>query len=501
MIVRTAFIACLFLLTIPSPTFAQQPLGDESAGSVSDRYAGIVRIENSSLVPDYRTPWNAGRPSGGSGTGFLIGKNRFLTNAHVVSNSSRVLIKKISDPQPYPARIVHIAHDCDIAMLELEDPSPFEDVVPLEIGGIPSLDTAVTAVGFPIGGERISVTRGIVSRIDFLAYSHSGADFHLTIQVDAAINPGNSGGPVIQDGKIVGIAFQGYSGTVAQNVGYMIPVPVVKRFLQDVEDGRYDHYVDLALSDFALINPAQRKALQLPPKFQHQGVMVGKVNSGGPTGGAIHVGDVLLSIDGSPISSNGFIDIGGERVNMNEIVERKFAGDPITLDIWRDGVEKSIEITLKRFTPYLITANRYDKRAEYFVYAGLVFQPLDRNLMSAHSINDETVRYFFNYFVGEEIYKDYSQPVILTRVLPDAVNTHIEGYIHSVVESVNDHPIRSMADLVTAFGAAEKDDGDFITVKLLNEGRPLVLEKAALAEANARISRIYEIREDRFVSE
>ena len=118
---------------------------------------------------------------------------------------------------------------------------------PLEFGGIPKLNTEVIAMGYPIGGDRISVTRGVVSRIDFRPYSHTGVDSHLTIQVDAAINPGNSGGPVLQDGKVVGVAFQGFSGRVAQNVGYMIPVPVIQRFLKDVEDGSYDHYVDLAV--------------------------------------------------------------------------------------------------------------------------------------------------------------------------------------------------------------------------------------------------------------
>ena len=204
-------------------------------------FEGIVRVENAAITPDFATPWNPTRPSGGNGTGFLIGDNKFLTNAHVVSDSSRLIIRKVGDPEPHLARILHIAHDCDLAVLELVDPTPFTGVKPLEIGKVPALNTEVIAVGFPIGGERISITRGVVSRIDFRNYSHSGVDMHLSIQIDAAINPGNSGGPVLQDGKVVGVAFQGYSGSVAQNVGYMIPTPVIKRLLEDVKDGRYDH--------------------------------------------------------------------------------------------------------------------------------------------------------------------------------------------------------------------------------------------------------------------
>lgn len=113
------------------------------------------------------------------------------------------------------------------------------------------------AVGYPIGGSRLSVTRGIVSRIDTTLYSHSQSVSHLTVQIDAAINPGNSGGPVLMDDKVVGVAFQGLMQ--ANSTGYMIPMPVIKRFLQDVEDGRYDSYVELGVDFFPLSNPAMRK--------------------------------------------------------------------------------------------------------------------------------------------------------------------------------------------------------------------------------------------------
>src|SRR5690606_37853679 len=105
-------------------------------------------------------------------------------------------------------------------------------------GELPALRTPVSTVGFPTGGELISITEGIVSRIDFRRYAHSGYSEHLLVQVDSAINPGNSGGPVVQEGKVVGVAFQGLSS--AENTGYIIPVPVVERFLRDIDDGVYN---------------------------------------------------------------------------------------------------------------------------------------------------------------------------------------------------------------------------------------------------------------------
>ncbi|MFN2509535.1 MAG: serine protease, partial [Chthoniobacterales bacterium] len=82
----------------------------------------------------------------------------------------------------------------------------------------------------------------------------------------------------MQNGKVVGVAFQGYSGDVAQGVAYMIPTPVINRFLKDVEDGRYDRYVDLGVNYSKLQNPAQRRFLGL--KDDDRGVLVNSVIAG-----------------------------------------------------------------------------------------------------------------------------------------------------------------------------------------------------------------------------
>jgi S1-C subfamily serine protease len=467
----------------------------EKTSSMGKQYAGIVRIENAAIQPDYRTPWNGARPTGGSGTGFLIGKNRFLTNAHVVSNASRLIVKRVDDAKPHLAKIEFIGHDCDLAILSLADPSGFEGVEPLYLEeALPLLDSEVVAVGYPIGGERISVTRGVVSRIDFRPYSHSGVDQHLTIQVDAAINPGNSGGPVMQSGKVIGVAFQGLSGGAAQNVGYIIPGPVVKRFLDDIKDGHYDHYADLAVADFQLENPAMRRALGM--EENGMGVLVARVDSSGSAAGVLKPNDVLLEIDGKAIASDGFIEFNGERVNMNEIVERKFTGDTIRLKVWRDRAAIEVDVTLKRLTSYLMQANGYEKRPQYVVFAGLVFQPLDRNLMAAFNLSDDHVQYVFNYFGPKELDKERPEPVILTQILPDAINTHFDGVAGRLVDEINGAKIRKLSDVP---GAIAREGGDFVKITLVGEGRPLVLKRSKVDEANERINQEYGVRESSYI--
>ena len=490
------------IVTLFGSALVAAPAENSPAAQVIDtttgEWEGIVNIDVSVLMPDYREPWNAGQPSGGSGTGFLIGKNRFLTNAHVVSNATKVVIRTMNDPEPHPARVVHIAHDCDLAIIEADEPSHFEKLKPLEFGGIPKLNTEVSAVGYPIGGERISVTRGVVSRIDFRPYSHTGVDNHLTIQVDAAINPGNSGGPVLQNGKVVGVAFQGFSGRVAQNVGYMIPVPVIQRFLKDIEDGHYDHYVDLAASDFAIENPAQIKALGL--ENDGHGVLIADVEPAGSVGGVLKQGDVLLAIDGSPVLNNGLIKVDGELVDMNEVVERKYAGGKVKLDFVRDRKPQSATVTLKRFLPYVKLGLQYNQRPRYIVYAGLVFQPMDRNLMDAHNIRDPLTSYVFDNYMTQKIYEERPEVVILTNVLPDEVNTYLTGYQQSIVDEINGVKIKSLKDVKDAL--AKKDAKEpFVRIKLLEKGRPLVLKRDVADAAHPRIMKTYNISEDSYLGD
>src|ERR1700730_6790193 len=232
----------------------------------------LVRITVTAQEPDYRAPWNAGAIGRGVGAGFVIEGNRIMTNAHVVSNARYITVERDGDPNKYAAKVLFVAHDCDLALITVSAPNFFKNMPALKFGGIPELESVVSAYGYPIGGERMSVTTGIVSRIDFQLYSHSSVDQHLAVQISAQINPGNSGGPVMQNAKVVGVAFQGYSGDVAQGVAYMVPTPVVNRFLKDVSDGRYDGYVDLGITFAKLQNPAQRRFLGL--KDDGRGVLV-----------------------------------------------------------------------------------------------------------------------------------------------------------------------------------------------------------------------------------
>lgn len=481
----TRLLLPLLLLVLASPARAAEP----AKPLPSDVYKSVVRVEVATQVPDYQTPWNSGRFSGGIGTGFLIGKNKILTNAHVISNARRILITIHGSPEKYPAKVDFVAHDCDLALLSVEDFTDFEKFPTFEIGEVPSLESQVRVIGYPIGGERISVTRGVVSRIDFQPYSHSRADSHLVIQIDAAINPGNSGGPVLQDGKVVGVAFQGLRQ--ADNTGYIIPTPVIRRFLKDIEDGKYDPYADLGISEFPLYNPAMRKALGLPN--DNKGVLITNVVPTSSSDGILKAGDVLMSLDGKTVDSAGMINIDGENVNLNEIVERKYSGDKVAVRYLRDGSANDIDIVLKPLTWSRMYAIQYEKKPRYLVFAGLVFQPLDTNLFATEKFDDVTVRRLYTDYVPKGLFEKHQDIVVLTKVESDPVTSQLDGFTGYAVNKINGVEVRDLAQAAELLHPVEPPE--FFVIELFGAERPVVIPSAKVAAANERVQQNYSIKE------
>jgi len=443
---------------------------------------------------NYRVPWLPGPQGGGSGTGWVVGEHRLMTNAHVVSNARLLTVEKENDPKKYVATIEFIAHDCDLAVLKVADPQFWKDTKVLPLGEVPEIESSVAVFGYPIGGDRLSVTHGVVSRIDFRTYSHSVMDSHLCIQIDAAINPGNSGGPVLQDGKVVGVAFQGFSGDVAQNVGYMIPMPVVKHMLKDVSDGSYDRYMDLSIGTFSLQNPAHRRALGLPD--DDKGVVVTTVSSASVCAEKLKVGDVLLKIDGVDIESDGMVQLNGERVMMAEVAERKYKGDQVKFDLLRDGKPQQETITFNRAWPYTQQANSYEP-PRYIVFGGLLFQPLNRNLMATYQFASPRILYTFTRFVEDELYKDRDEAIILTALLPDPLNSYLDEFREGIVKTVDGKQVRNLKELSAAL-AEQKDD---YVLEFEGVGRPLVLHRADVEAARERIRKRYNVLREEYLGE
>ncbi len=455
----------------------------------------VVKVNSVRQDFDYITPWKQ-RPMGrGVGSGFVIEGNRILTNAHNVSNCKYLEIKKQNQAKRYLAKAVFIAHDCDLAIITVTNESFFDDTIPLELGTLPKVNSTVQTYGFPVGGKQVSVTEGVVSRIQMDVYAHSRADSHLVIQTDAAINPGNSGGPVLQGEKVVGVAFQGLRE--AENIGYMIPTTVIRHFLADIEDGKYDGFGSVGFTFFPGIhNKSYAEYLELPA--DEQGIVVLSTMMHSSTESLLESGDVITRVEDYDIDNDGMIKIHGLTLHMAEAIEQKLLGETVELTFYRGGEEKkaTAEVALNR--PVLAYRREFDAQPRYVVYAGLTFVPMSRNFLESWGPKWVTdIPHYLRYLFTDSDYlnedRERKEYVVLSEILPDEVTSYTYGYKNKVVETVNGVDIWSLGDLPGAFGGS--NDG-FCTIKFMSSDTPLVIDNTKAAARHVEILKKYNIPQE-----
>ena len=458
---------------------------------VHDVVVKILTVKNPS---SYHQPWQPIGRMSFHGTGVIIEGNRILTSAHVVSDFVFIHVRRAGQTKKFPAKVEFFDNESDLALLKVDNQEFFEGVHPLQIGELSDVRDKVAVYGFPDGGEKLSITEGVVSRIEHINYAYSGA-YLLACQIDASINDGNSGGPVVQDEEIVGIAFQGMDFNY-DNIGYMIPAPVIQQFLDDIQDGRVDGIPDLGITMQKLESTYLRDYFKLSKK--EDGGLVNHVLPNSPSTGILRSEDVVLAVNGVNIAYDGTVEFRpGQRTYFGYIVQGKQIGDTVDLRIKRNGKEQTVTVSLSRPVEFsrLVPLN-HQKKPLYYIYGGIVFQPLSQNYLYEYGRGNwlqsapvELLNYSLNReqdVVGREV-------VILSQVLADEVNIGYHELGDNVVKSVNGTKVENFSQFVDL---VERAEGKYVTI-IVNLGTKIILERELMQKSTPRILKKYSISSDR----
>jgi len=275
------------------------------------------------------------------------------------------------------ASVVAVAPGIDLAVLKLDDETFFDAHPPLSRANqLPRIKDAVLAYGFPTGGTSLSITKGIVSRIEFVPYNFPVSG--LRIQIDAAINPGNSGGPAVADNKMIGLAFSKLGGDT-QNIGYIIPNEEVELFLKDIADGRYDGKPAMYDELQSLENPALREFLKLDKSVE--GMVVHRPDRD-DAAYPLKQWDVITRIGETPIDNQGMIRLSKElHVSFQYLIQKVASNGLLPLTIVRSGKALTIALPVTADHPMLLP-DLDGGYPSYFVYGPLVFSRATRQLLS-----------------------------------------------------------------------------------------------------------------------
>ena len=456
-------------------------------------YPEVVRVFATTQEPDYDSPWQTKSPSSSTGSGVVIAGGAILTGAHVVADATFLQVQKPSHPDKAIARVRAVCHDCDLALLEVLEPAGFlDDVSPAEIGEMPRLRDQVAVVGYPVGGEEISITEGVVSRIEVQRYSHSQRHL-LAVTVDAAITAGNSGGPVFGSGTVVGIAFQKLTGV--DNIGEMVPPPVIRAFLDGVAAGKKPEVPALGILTQNLENPFLRR--QLGVDGGAAGIVVVQIDHGGSCDGTLQLRDVITHVAGLPIANNGTVSWNGKhRTRYDVVLGTRYVGDTMRLGILRGGRAQDVDVTLQPWRP-LVPRSRYDQAPRYMVYGGLVFQTLTRDFLGTwDKWWNKAPKEFLNYYYLGVRSAEREEIVILTQIFADELNVGYAHLYNEAVGTVNGHTPRNLADFVAHIEAATATGAGVIEITTTSGG-VIMFDVAEVAKAAPRILDRYRIPRER----
>jgi S1-C subfamily serine protease len=404
------------------------------------------------------------------------------------------LVRRYQDPRPYQASVIYIAHDADLALLEVETEAFFEGMQPLDIGELPKVRSAVVTYGYPAGGEQISYTRGVVSRVELQSYVHIGNRALLAVQTDAAINPGNSGGPVIQEDKVAGVAFMGAAGL--ENTGYFIPPPVINHFLSDIDDGIYNGFPQAGIRMMPMQNPAYRRYMQLPDN--DLGAKIDYIYQVPSSQKLLRTEDVVLQVGPYPVGSDGTIVYEGNRLNAGMAFNQVQNGQSIPLKLWREGKELSVDLPLYVITDDRAEGNQY-VLPKYFVYAGLVFTPLSRDYLRtfgqnwADAAGAELVYELF-YRRQESPEKWRPEPIVLSAILSHPVNANLAVRGRALIDKINGVRIEKLDDVIRAF---ESPSDKFDVIEFITQHSLECLDHAEAQQVNQEILKTYNVPKDR----
>ena len=486
-VIHRSFI-CSLLLALPPVSALAAP----DAPAISD---AIVKIYTVASRPDYQNPWNAGNPTSVTGSGCIIKGRKVLTNAHVVSDGTFIQVRRYGQSQRYTARVESVSHEADLALLSVDDPEFFADADFLELGDLPEVQQEVSLYGFPMGGDTMCITRGVVSRVEHQEYIHSGMSL-LAVQIDAAVNPGNSGGPAIVNGRIAGVAMMVYEK--ANSIGYIVPSVVIRHFFDDLADGHQDGFPSMGVSLQNMENPDLKHRYQIAAK--QDGVLVTKVVRGSSAEGVLREGDVITRLDDQPVAGDGTVELRkGERTSCSLVVEKHQVGEKLKVDFIRNGKPRSgeMKLTSRMSDDLLVPLDRYDVTPTYYIFGGLVFCPLTTDLVKAWGENwmKEAPMDLLVAMTPNIKSDTKDEVVVLLRVLAGNLNQGYQDIDSVVITKVNGRDIRSLRDMIATI---ENSKEPFVSFEDAT-GEKIILDRDRSRAEQPDILKTYQVVRDRSV--
>jgi S1-C subfamily serine protease len=471
--------------TLPLILGSSLLLGAVPPAAAAEPGESAVKVIAAVRYPNPVRPWAKGASAETTGTGVVIDGQRVLTSAHLVTYATEVHVQDRPGGDKVEADVQALGPDVDLAVLTVKDDKFFQQRPALPRSRrLPKVQDAVTVYGFPVGGNDLSVTKGVVSRIDFGTYGTGGAG--TVIQVSAAINPGNSGGPAVVHGQMVGVVQSRLNE--AENIGFIIPAEEIDLFLDNIKDGRYaGRPVEAAGTGFQrLENPALRRMLKVGPAVK--GVLVHPPERPDPCY-PLRAFDVLIRIGGHAIDNEGMVQQeNGGRVPFLVLIPKLARGDAVPVTVLREGREVALEL------PVTCRDNRLLRDYEgepvaYFIHGPLVFSPANGDAVPLYGRMNPALYASDSPLMTRRFDRvRFPDEELVVATAPLFAHKIAKGYgdpVGRVVKDVNGVRIKNLRHLVETLRDCTDE---YLTFRFADElGDVLVFDRAEMDRATEEI--------------
>lgn len=433
----------------------------------------LVKVLAPSFPYDWVIPMNK-RMSSSIGTGFFIdNQGHFLTCAHVVDEADQVSVEiPFEGRQKFQTDVLGVCFDLDLALLKVKNYQP-KYYFQLGDSNQVRISDSVVAVGFPLGKDEVSLTKGVISGRE------SGV-----LQTDTALNPGNSGGPLIKDGKVIGVNFS--IRAMARGVGYAVPID--HYFLIENELKKGNRYIVRRPVIGFEFNPTSTSHLDLEksPCGTDYGVYITLVYPKSPSEEAgLKEGYIVCSINGKKVDRHATIAADfnpEEKIPLGEVGLTIKNNSYVPVEYWNGTQLVRTQFQARPYNfPIRRKFPRYEK-VEYEIIGGMIVMELAVNhieiLKKGHLMKYSKPK------------NRFEPKLIITKVLPgsqlDQASVFEDG---DILTQVNNQDVSTLVEFRAAM-LKPISDGNNQYIKLVNhENRPQVLHLEKLLKEEAMLKR------------
>jgi S1-C subfamily serine protease len=469
------------------------PLFAES--TEEDFKKSIVQVKITSQTPNFMYPWQPKKPNSIEAVGIVISKDKILTLASNLEFITSIEVKKYSSYKSTPANAIRIDHESDLAILSVEEPNFFSDLLPMEFTEIIDTSKAVSILQLDNSGT-VQTAKGRLTGLDIEYYPTSHTELpYLNLNSNEKLD-GN--GEIISDkGKALGIL---YKFANSKNSGKAIPGFVINHFITNGMKTKQSPFPYKGFKYRPIIDNAQKEYYGL--EKGKEGVIVAEII---PYSGAYKIlepNDIILEFGGRKIDSQGFFqhsDYGKQSLSFLAHCGGEFGylrGKKIPIRFIRNKKEMTALLPLRPFPnrairiPYM---HNFNKFPAYTIRGGFIFTELSEFLLREWGPNwrsriDKKLLYLSDYKKLQEN-GSTGRYIILLQTFPDESNNGFHSLNLNLVTSVDDKPVRSIRELDNRINSSKNE-----IVKIeLEDGTTIALEKATLKQVDDRISKKFQI--------